>query len=52
MNKIKPGTLFGVIALLLGAVADYFNEKQMSYEVRDVVNEELDRRLGASNGNH
>lgn len=42
--KIKPGMLFGGIALVLGAIADYFNEKQMEVEVRDAVKEELDRR--------
>lgn len=42
--KIKPGMLFGGIALVLGAIADYFNEKQMEIEVRDAVKEELDRR--------
>lgn len=51
MKNIKIGTVFGAIALILGAVADYFNGKQMEYEVRETVNEELDRRLNADNDN-
>lgn len=45
MFKIKPGMMFGCLAMLLGAAADYFNGKQMETEVRETVNEEL-KRLG------
>lgn len=43
MFKIKPGTMFGGMALVLGVLADYFNSKQMEVEVREAVNEELER---------
>ncbi len=43
MFKIKPGMMFGGLALLLGALSDYFNGKQMETEVREAVNEELTR---------
>lgn len=40
----KPGTMFGIIALILGGIADYFNGKQMETEAREIVREELERR--------
>lgn len=47
--KIKAGTIFGALALLLGLAADYFNGRQMEAEVRDTVNEELEKRLNEQN---
>ena len=47
----KPGTTFGIIALLLGGIADYFNGKQMEAEAREIVREELERHGISQNDN-
>ena len=47
----KSGTMFGVIALILGGIADYFNSKQMEAEAREIVREELERHGISHNDN-